>query len=106
MRDPRSHRRYTDLARAYIAANQDRPIRCALCGKPINMQAPRTHSTGPTVEHRLPIRIIMRTATSFAEALNMCCDQTKWAIAHRGCQNRQGGHAANQHAPRVPSRQW
>ena len=106
MRDPRSHRRYTDLAAAHIAANQDRPINCALCGQPINMTSPRTHSDGPTIEHRLPIRTIIKQATSFDEALNMCCDTTKWAIAHRGCQNKQGGHAATQRAPRTPSRQW
>lgn len=106
MRDPRSHRRYTDLARAYIAARRDQAIMCALCAEPVNMAAPRTHDDGPTIEHRLPIRVIVKQASNFNDALNICCDQSKWAIAHRSCQNRQGAQARNNSSPRTPSRIW
>lgn len=90
-RDPRSHRRYTEAATTYIEERKHRPIDCALCGDPINMKAPRTQNNGPTIEHRIPIRDIIKRATTYADAVAACCDTSSWAIAHRSCQNRQGG---------------
>ena len=106
MRDPRSSRRYTELSADYIAARRHHVIECCLCHQPVTMSLPRTAPMGPTVEHRLPIRTIRATATSWPHAIQLCCDTTMWAIAHRRCQDRQGAHARNGKALRLPSRRW
>jgi hypothetical protein len=64
------------------------------------------------VEHRLPIRTILATAQTQAEALALACDTSLWAISHRRCNDRQGGQAqADIRAGRgatvyEPSRDW
>lgn len=91
MRDPRSHRRYVDAAREYKARNMGCP--CALCGMPVH--------SDPTVEHRLPIRTIRLMAGTYAEAVQLACDQSMWGIAHKRCNAQQGARAVN--AQRPPS---
>ncbi len=104
------HRRYTDLRRTYLAAYNGAPIPCALCGQPVWTSLPGRHPWGPTIEHREPIRHILATSTTRAEALARACDTTTWAIAHLTCQHRQGGHAAHNQRPPTThpstSRHW
>lgn len=111
MRDPRSHRTYRTAAKAYIAAHPP-GTPCALCHQPVDTTLPSTTPDGPTIEHRLPIRRILLAATSQAEALALACDASMWGIAHRVCQDRQGGQVqADMKAGRAevvyePSRDW
>ena len=100
LRDPRSHRTYRDAATRYIT-NAPTIVTCALCHHPVDTRLPRTTPAGPTIEHTLPIRRILTMAHSQAHALQLACDQTYWAIAHRRCQDAQGGATtAERHAPR------
>jgi hypothetical protein len=107
MRDPRRHRRYATAARAFIASHEPGTA-CALCGEPVDTRLPGTIPDGPTVEHRLPIRTILATAQTQAEALALACDTSLWGVAHRRCQSRQGGEVTNGRAVVVyePSRDW
>jgi hypothetical protein len=91
--DPRSHRRYVELARKYIAAHTR--ANCVLCGVPIDLSLPRTAPGGPTIEHRYPIRRIRVEARTWVDCLALTCDTSMWALAHRKCQSRQGALAAN-----------
>jgi hypothetical protein len=108
--DPRSHRRYVELARKYIAAHAR--ATCVLCGVPIDLSLPRTAPGGPTIEHRYPVRRIRVEAQTWADCLALTCDTSMWALAHRRCQSRQGAIAANKmragkrRAPQLHSRQW
>jgi hypothetical protein len=107
--DPRSHRTYRTAAQAYITAAPD-VIPCALCGHPLNTRLPGTHKWGATIEHRTPIRIILATARTNAEALAMACDTSQWGIAHRHCQSHQGGATTRERRTQRPrptaSRDW
>lgn len=106
MRDPRSHRRYRTAAKAFIAAHpQGTP--CCLCHEPIDTSLPSTTPNGPTVEHGMPIRVILASAHSDQHALDMACDTSLWGVAHRVCQDRQGAAATNARAvTHTPSRAW
>lgn len=102
--DPRSHRRYTDTARRHIALAPP-TVPCALCHHDVDT----TLSAGPgkpTVEHRLPIRTILATARTQAEALTLACDVTMWGIAHSRCQSQQGAGVTNSRSSGTPSRDW
>lgn len=106
LRDPRSHRRYVEAANAYVLA-APKYVPCALCDDDVDTDLPRTHSDGPTIEHRLPVRTILATAQTQAEALAIACDQNLWGIAHRVCQDRQGAGVTNRTvAEGTPSRDW
>ena len=98
-----SHRAYVTKARAYIDARRLQPIDCALCGKPVSMQASSMASQGPTVEHRIPVRKLRRIAQSKDELIALVCNDEWWAIAHRKCQSHQGGETQK---PRKKSREW
>ncbi len=104
--DIRSHRRYTTLARTWLPQQAGRP--CCLCGQGIDPSLPSTHPYGATVEHTLPVRVILATARSRAEALDLVCDVRLWDVAHRRCQDRQGSRAARRApvARPTPSRVW
>jgi hypothetical protein len=108
MRDPRSHRRYIALRAQWLPTQAGRD--CCLCGRPVDVALPGMSRWGPTVEHRIPVRVILRTAASWDHAVAMCCDVTTWDIAHRHCQSRQGGRAGadatNGKPANVPSRDW
>lgn len=101
--DPRWTRAYSVKAKAFIDLRRTQPIDCALCGEPVNMQAPSTTPTGPTVEHRIPVRALKRMAKDRAELIRLTCDEQWWAIAHKRCQDRQGALARK---PRPKSREW
>ena len=106
LRDPRSHRRYIEAANAYVLA-APKYVPCALCDDDVDTDLPRTHSDGPTIEHRLPVRTILATARTQAEALALACDTALWAIAHSRCQSRQGASVTNRRAMEgTPSRAW
>lgn len=107
MRDPRSHRRYRDAARAWIQRHQPGHP-CCLCGEPVDTRLPGATAFGPTVEHRLPIRTILATSGTFPQALELACDASLWGLAHRRCQDRQGAAVTNSRhrAGYVPSRDW
>jgi len=94
MNDPRSHRRYTDLAKQHIAALANTVVHCALCGQPVNMYAPRTTDAGPTIEHRVPVRRLRKLAHDEQDLLDLVCDTELWGVAHRRCNSNQGGIAA------------
>lgn len=103
MSDPRSSGSYMRKARDYINARRLQPIDCALCGEPVQMQAPSTTPTGPTIEHTVPVRHLKRMAADRAELVALVCNTEWWAIAHRRCQDKQGAKAVNM---RKKSRQW
>lgn len=107
LRDPRSHRRYAEASAAYIA-RAPHLVTCALCGEDVDTTLPRTHRRGPTIEHRLPVRTILATCSTQAEALTLACDQNLWDIAHSECQSRQGAGVTNARGAPVgtPSRDW
>lgn len=105
MRDPRSHRRYRTAAKAHIAANPG--ATCCLCDQPIDTTLPSTTPRGPTIEHLVPIRVILATARDDAQALAMACDTSTWGIAHRRCQSQQGADVTNgRDVVYTPSRIW
>lgn len=107
LKDPRSHKRYRTASARWIAALPN-PTPCSLCGRDIDTTLPRTVPAGPTVEHRLPIRRILATAETQAQALALACDETLWDAAHRRCQDQQGAAVTNGRARVVyePSRDW
>lgn len=96
MRDPRSHRRYVEARRLWLDGYGGGTGICILCKRPVNTSLPGTHPLGPTIEHRLPIRVIAATARDWPELLAMACDTRLWALAHRRCQSRQGAQVTNQ----------
>ena len=113
--DPRNHRRYLQARKAWLAGYQGRPGTCCLCGQPVNTSLPGTHRLGPTIEHRLPIRVIRATAQTWAECVALACDTSLWGLAHRRCQSRQGQAVttvlnrrrnAARKAARTASRDW
>ena len=92
-KDPRSHRRYKDAARAWIASLPS-PVTCLLCGQPCNTTLPGTHPLGPTVEHQPPVRWIVANTRDYREAVAWVANPSTWAgVAHRRCQARQGQRA-------------
>ena len=92
-RDPRRDSRYIVAARRYLAAMT--AASCALCGRPVDMQAPRTSPLGATIEHRYPVRHIKAACQTWDEIIAMTCDTTLWSVAHRRCNSRQGAIAVN-----------
>jgi hypothetical protein len=90
MGNPRSHRRYKDVARAYIASLPG-PVPCVLCGTLVDVGLPGSHPLGPTIEHNPPVRVLIAAARTYAEAVALVADTRNWAgVAHRRCQSRQG----------------
>lgn len=106
MQDPRTSRRYKNARTIWL--RQSAGTTCALCGGTVNLDLPGMSAHGPTIEHTLPIRTIIATATSYEHAVALCCDTTLWALAHRRCQARQGAHAVNsaRQGRTTASRQW
>lgn len=84
--DPRSTRRYRTVKAAWLPLHHGQ--RCALCPLPVDLYA--TGAAKATVEHLVPIRDLRRQAASWAELVDLCCDTDHWAIAHQGCQSKQG----------------
>lgn len=106
--NPRGSSRYAEAARAYINARRRDAVACALCGQAVDMEAPPLTRWSPSIEHQLPVREIRRIARSYAEAVDIACDQSMWAVAHKICQDRQGAQAVNtrRRATGTPSRTW
>ena len=102
--DPRSSARYVRESAVWLARIS--AANCALCGRPVDMTLPRTSPAGPTVEHLIPIRRIIRMTARWDDAVALACDQTQWAVAHRRCQSRQGQRASIESKMRRPSREW
>lgn len=69
------------------------------------MTKPGTHNDGPTVEHKLPIRHIVAGVQGYQDAVDLACNQDLWDLAHRKCQNRQGGKARTESKRFIPS-EW
>ena len=108
LRDPRQTRRYTELRKAWLPTQAG--LRCWLCDQPVDVTLPGTHSLGPTVEHTLPVRDILRAAATWDDAVAIACDTRLWRLAHSHCQSRQGARVSNvtRHGKteRTPSRDW
>ena len=105
--DPRGHRRYATLARAFIVEHDGTP--CALCGRPVHAGLPIGHPMRATVEHTTPVRVLRRMTTDAAALLDLVCDTRLWALAHKHCQDRQGARAVNaarRRTTRRGSRAW
>lgn len=108
--DPRSTRRYRSRKATWLPEHHGES--CALCGRPVDTYASGTAKA--TVEHLIPIRDLRRQAASWAELVDLCCDTDHWAIAHQGCQSKQGARVGGllatggtARAPRLrPSRDW
>lgn len=110
LRDPRSHRRYTTARATWLAGYGGRPQPCCLCGGLVDVTLPGSHDSGPTVEHRLPIREILDRSRDNEQALALACDTSLWALAHKRCQSRQGGAVRRKRRPSpvdpAASRDW
>lgn len=103
--DPRKSRRYRAAALRWIRARRGWP--CALCGVEVNVDLPGTHPWGPTIEHTVPVRVLVATATSRANLLDLVCDEKTWALAHRRCQASQGARVTNRaRQTQRGSRRW
>ncbi len=94
MSDPRNSHRYKTLRAEYINARKP-TAPCALCGKTINLELPGTHPAGPTIEHLVKVHEMQRSTSHWETLVNLCCDTSAWALAHRRCQNRQGAQVVN-----------
>jgi hypothetical protein len=110
--DPRSHRRYVKARALWLAGYGGGPAPCGICGGVVNTSLPGTHPWGPTIEHRVPVRVLAQQARNRAELLTLVCDTSLWAVAHLRCQSRQGGASSRERRPRAatqgftPSRVW
>ncbi|MGE3813487.1 MAG: hypothetical protein AB7I24_18255 [Candidatus Nanopelagicales bacterium] len=98
--DPRHSSAYVMRRRRFIKA-QPVGTPCALCGEPIDTRLPGTHPAGPTIEHVVPVR----------HRPDLALDDTLWALAHKSCNDHQGGRAAHDDVPPgpvvyVPSQEW
>lgn len=108
-RDPRTSHRYRALRAAWLPTAH--PV-CVLCGKGVDITLPPGLRDSPTVEHIVPIRTILATSSTWAEAVAMCCDTSLWALAHRRCQVTQGAKVGRELQRRAmtgrrrPSRAW
>jgi 5-methylcytosine-specific restriction endonuclease McrA len=103
--DRRSHRRYREFRARFLRATTH--TLCWLCGRPCNLAEPyrlpdgRMNPAHVTLEHITPLH--------HGGAL---MDPANAAIAHRGCQNRQGAQIRNAapvptiQGPRRNSRRW
>ena len=102
--DPRTSRRYQAARKAWLPTAD--PV-CCLCGCFVDVTLPARLPAGPSVEHTVPVRVILATTQSRAEALDMACDTSLWGLAHKLCQDRQGAQVTNsRHQPRGGSRRW
>ena len=111
MKDPRRSGRYTKARRLWLDGFGGQHGTCCMCGGVVDTSLPGTHPYGPSVEHRVPVRRLLAQASSPAAALAMVCDTSLWALAHRRCNDRQGGASSVERAPkRAPrrnnSREW
>lgn len=102
--DPRTHSRYQRLRREWLRTAD--PV-CCLCGNDVNTALPGRHPQGPTIEHTVPIRLILVQTQTKDEALDMACNTSLWAMAHSRCQSQQGARVTNGRTqPRRSSRRW
>lgn len=113
MRDPRDSARYQRTRRLWIAAYQGGLATCCMCGRAIDTSLPGTHPWGPTIEHRLPIRVMQQMALDWPDLIALACDTSRWALAHNRCNGAQGGSTTKERKPRTmlttmqnASREW
>lgn len=112
-RDPRNSPAYRAARAEYRDELEGTVVRCCLCHELIDLRLPYTAPRGLTIEHRLPIRVIIATTETWAEAVELAADPTYFAPAHRRCQSAQGGRVAaatrlGKPEPQnpLPSRDW
>ena len=101
--DPRSSGTYTRTRRQWL---DQLPliVICCLCGDDLDTSLSGNDPDGPTVEHRIPVRVIINSGADWSQIVRMTCDTGAWAPAHRRCQNAQGADVVN--AVQQPSRVW
>ena len=83
MTDPRHTGAYVMARRAFIRSSAN-GTPCSLCGRAIDTTLSGNAPWGPTIEHTVPVR----------HAPELALDTTLWRLAHRRCNNRQGGAAS------------
>lgn len=106
--DPRATRRYRNARKAFIAQHIPGSP-CCLCGHPIDTTLPGNVPAGPTVEHRIPVRRLRLMVGTTPELQALVCDTSTWGLAHRRCQDKQGGRASREtQGQRMlrPEREW
>lgn len=103
MRDPRATRRYRTARALWLAGYKGGTAPCALCPWPVDCSLPGTHPWGPTIEHTVPVRVLVAQARDWAQAVAMTCDTSQWAVAHKRCQDRQGGASSVERPRYAPS---
>jgi 5-methylcytosine-specific restriction endonuclease McrA len=96
-KDPRSSHRYRKTRAEYLRTAHHA---CCLCGKGVDPQLPPGYPGSPTIEHRLPVRRILAMTTTWEEAVALACDTSWWGVAHKGCQDAQGGRASHENDQR------
>jgi hypothetical protein len=110
--DPRSSGTYRRTRALWLAGYQGGAGTCCLCGGLVNVALPGNHPYGPSIEHRVPVRRLLTQVQTQAEAIAAVCDTSTWGLAHRRCNNKQGGASSVERQPRprpqgfTPSRAW
>jgi hypothetical protein len=111
--DPRSSGAYRKARALWLAGYGGGAAPCAICHGIVNTSLPGTHPHGPTIEHRVPVRVLGRQAQTMAEFVALVCDSSNFAVAHKRCQDRQGGASSVERHPQrqrpqgfTPSRVW
>lgn len=106
MKDPRRDHRYAKARRAWLQRVPPN-TGCHFCGVPVNTGLPGTHPQGPTVEHLVPIHVMLQRADSYRVALDWALDENGWVLAHHRCNSVDGGNKRqNKTANDRPSRRW
>lgn len=104
MRDPRATRRYRTARALWLAGYKGGTAPCVLCGGMVLTSLPGTHPYGPTIEHQPPVRALIAMAKDYAHAVAMVSDTSTFAgVAHKRCQDRQGGASSVERPRYAPS---
>lgn len=112
MKDPRSSSQYRKARALWLAGYGGGPAPCQLCGGLVNTSLPGTHPHGPTIEHRVPVRRLREQVQTYEQWVSLVCDTSLWSVAHKRCQDKQGGASSVERQPRprpqgfTPSRRW
>jgi 5-methylcytosine-specific restriction endonuclease McrA len=103
--DPRSSRKYQATRQAWLPTADPT---CCLCHTHVDALLPAGYPASPTVEHTLPIRVILAQTQTRQAAIDLACDTDLWLLAHSRCQSRQGAAVTNSRTkPREgASRRW
>jgi 5-methylcytosine-specific restriction endonuclease McrA len=102
--DPRSSRKYQAIRKSWLPTADPT---CCLCHTHVDVLLPAGYPASPTVEHTLPIRVILAQTQTRQAAIDLACDTNLWLLAHSRCQSRQGAAVTNAAQQRpAGSRQW